>query len=92
MSGTAPAAGAMPQTEQKPSSIVPVQPGRAQRPSATATGGGAAAAALAGAPTDAPTAAGATAGAIPQTEQKPSSIVPVQPGRAHAVMASSPSR
>ncbi|WP_454923419.1 hypothetical protein [Actinoallomurus soli] len=40
----APAAGASPQTSQYPSTIVPPQPGRAQRSSGAAAGGGTAAA------------------------------------------------
>ena len=84
LTGAAPAAGAMPHTEQKPSSMVPVQPGCVQWfPDTAAAGLGA------GAPTAAM--AGWAAGAMPQTVQKPSSIVPVQPGRTHAVMASPPS-
>jgi hypothetical protein len=38
------------------------------------------------------TGAGVAAGAMPQTSQKPSSMVPVHPGLRHAVMALAPSR
>jgi hypothetical protein len=36
--------------------------------------------------------AGVAAGAMPQTSQKPSSMLPVHPGLRHAVMALAPSR
>ncbi|GAA0351805.1 hypothetical protein GCM10010151_46790 [Actinoallomurus spadix] len=63
--GVAPAAGASPQTSQYPSTIVPPHPGRAQRSSGAAAGGGTAAARDA-----AGAAAGAgAAAAMPQTSQ-----------------------
>jgi hypothetical protein len=75
------AAGAMPHTEQNPSSTVPVQPGCAHAAPSAAGGGAAVGWAV----------AAGVAGAMPHTVQNPSSMVPVQPGRTHAVMAPPPS-
>ncbi|MFE3194983.1 hypothetical protein ACFXHA_38670 [Nocardia sp. NPDC059240] len=80
-------AGALPQVSQYPSEIVPPQPGSAQRSEeGTAAGSDEAAE-----PPDAAAgleAAGLALGAVPQTRQYPSSMVPVQPGSVQFMIAS----
>ncbi|GAB2534212.1 hypothetical protein GCM10027167_43930 [Nocardia heshunensis] len=80
-------AGALPQVSQYPSEMVPPQPGSAQRSEAGAEAEFGAAAEPAGAEAGVE-AAGAALGAVPQTRQYPSSMVPVQPGSVQFMIAS----